>query len=356
MNTKSQEGDAPMTTKSVYSISISARAVLNLHSLNNEGSEGNQVQTRMVEVIYYDPDKQIKRDSVNAISGDMLKHIQSEHLHRIAIERNLPMCRPCREFNPNRISADVDYLQTITGETNEFAINEMLLRCAITDLEGTLITKDAKDKRSLSRKSIAEFAWMTGVPGAMASSSYFHVKFASEHGDSSAAVDESGTVAGKQTPFHRPTNSGVYAMVCNFETVRIGYNDISQEYSKSQDDKPIDRTARYKALLESVLYTFVQMNGAMRSAQMPHLTAFHGVVAISYGVAPAPSVSPLNPMFVEEIEKTKDAINKLPNKEGNAEQNILAVKPFADLAEFAEIMRDLIQNTEPYKLEIRAAA
>jgi len=38
-------------TKPVYSLSISARAVLNLHSLNNEGTEGNQQQTRMVHII-----------------------------------------------------------------------------------------------------------------------------------------------------------------------------------------------------------------------------------------------------------------------------------------------------------------
>ncbi|MBI5033682.1 MAG: DevR family CRISPR-associated autoregulator [Chloroflexi bacterium] len=339
-----------MLNKSVYSISISARVVLNLHSLNNEGSEGNQVQTRMVEVIYYDPDGEIKRDSVNAISGDMLKHIQSEHLHRIAIERNLPMCQPCRQFDPNRIAADEDYLGTIEGQSNQFAIDELLRRCAITDLEGTLITKAGREKRSLPRKSVAEFAWMTGVPGAMASSSYFHVKFASEHGDSSSAVDESGTVAGKQTPFHRPTNSGVYALVCSFEPSRIGYNDISQEYAKNTDPSPIDRTARYKALLESVIYTFVQMNGAMRSAQMPHLTAFHGVIATSYGVAPAPSVSPLNPKFVTEIEQTKDAINGLHKKIGNTDQDVIAVRPFADIAQFAEILRDLIENTEPYAL------
>ncbi len=345
-----------MSNKSVYSLAISARVVLNLHSLNNEGSEGNQVQTRMVDIIYYDQEGNIKRESVNAISGDMLKHIQSEHLHRIAIERGLPMCQPCRKFDPNRISADEDYLQAIVGKTNTYAIDALLSRCAITDLEGTLITKDAKDKRSLPRKSVAEFAWMTGVPGAMASNSYFHVKFASEHGDNSASVDESGTVAGKQTPFHRPTNSGIYAMVCNFETTRIGYNDISQVYAKNTDGTSIDRASRYKALLESVLYTFVQMNGAMRTAQMPHLTEFHGAVAISYGIAPAPSVSPLNLHFLEDIEKTKDAINNLHKALGKNDEDVIAVRPFADIAQFAEILRDIIENTEPHTFQVETSA
>ena len=65
---------------SIYSLSISARLTLDMHSLNNEGSEGNQLQTRMVDIVAADG----RLYSVNAISGDMLKHIQAEHLYHIA--------------------------------------------------------------------------------------------------------------------------------------------------------------------------------------------------------------------------------------------------------------------------------
>ena len=106
-----------------------------------------------------------------------------------------------------------------------------------------------------------------------------------------------------QAIFHRPTNSGVYAIVCNFETVRIGYNDIAQVYTDE-----VDRQARYEALLESVLYTFVQMNGAMRNTQLPHLVALHGVVSVSHGIAPAPTVSPLADDFVGQMQKTQQAL------------------------------------------------
>ena len=54
----------------VYALSISARAVLNLHSLNNEGSEGNQVQTRMVDVLTRNDEGDFVESNVNAISGD----------------------------------------------------------------------------------------------------------------------------------------------------------------------------------------------------------------------------------------------------------------------------------------------
>ncbi len=326
-------------SRPVYSISISARAVLNLHSLNNEGGEGNQIQTRMVDVIYYDKDGQPKRDSVNAISGDMLKHIQAEHLHRIATERDLPLCAPCRKFDPNRISADDEYLAAIVGQTDVEAVNQMIQRCAVDDLEGILVTADAKGKRSVPRKSVAEFGWVVGVPGAVTSDSYFHVKYARERNEGAAAV---GAAANQgQTPFHRPASSGVYAIVCNFETVRIGYNDITQTYLPG-----VNRTARYAVLLESALYTFLQMNGAMRNAQLPHLSALDGVVSVSHGVAPAPTVSPLNPDFVSDIQRTQMALNKLHGGE------TIAVYPFTDLATFTDVMRNLIQTTEPYALRV----
>lgn len=327
-------------TTSIYSLSISARAVLNMHSLNNEGGEGNQIQTRMVEVIYYDSEGKPKHESVNAISGDMLKHIQAEHLQRIAVERELPLCAPCRKFDANRISADADYLEAIVGKTNVDAVNQMLQRCTLDDLEGILVTADAKSKRSIPRKSVAEFGWVIGVPGLVSTDTYFHVKYANERGEGAAAGVGSSANQG-QTPFHRPASSGVYAIVCNFEIGRIGYNDITQDYASG-----VNRTARYKALLESALYTFVQLNGAMRNTQLPHLTAFHGVVAISHGVAPAPTVSPLNPEFVGEIQRTQTALNHLHGGE------MIALYPFADLAAFAEVISDLIQTTEPYTLNV----
>jgi hypothetical protein len=63
-----------MTTP-IVSLSIAARMTLNLHSLNNEGGEGNQIQTRMIDIV--SEDQQLH--NVNAISGDMLKHVLMEH-------------------------------------------------------------------------------------------------------------------------------------------------------------------------------------------------------------------------------------------------------------------------------------
>ena len=98
-------------TSQIYSLSICGQATIDLHSLNNEGSEGNQMQTRMVEIV----DETGRLHTVNAISGDMLKHIQAEYLHGLS-QGNLPLCKGCQVFNANRIVADTEFMARIKKE------------------------------------------------------------------------------------------------------------------------------------------------------------------------------------------------------------------------------------------------
>ncbi len=125
-----------MATK-VYSLSISGQATLDLHSLNNEGGEGNQIATRMVNIMAEDD----RLHQVNAISGDMYKHIQAEHLQRIAKQGGLALCRGCREFNANRILADKEFIDSFNKQTpDRDVIDRMLQQCVQDDMEGILIT------------------------------------------------------------------------------------------------------------------------------------------------------------------------------------------------------------------------
>jgi len=325
----------------IYSLSISARLTLDMHSLNNEGGEGNQIQTRMVDIVAADG----RPYNVNAISGDMLKHIQAEHLYRIAMSNDtLPLCAACQVFDANRISADTGYTDEIKGKSDGEAIDLMVQTCTLDDLEGNLITAD----RSTPRKSVAEFGWVVGVPvdeegrELTTTGSYFHVKYASERGAIArdAAKEEGARKANLgQIPFHRPASSGVYALVSHYEIARIGYNDIIHRYGL--DDNA--RLARHKALLESVLYTFLQPNGAMRSAQLPHLVDAAGVISYSTDVIPAPTVSPLNPGYPKEIDRIAVALNGI-------RKDAVTIRRFAGLGEFAEIMRDLIETTAPFRM------
>jgi CRISPR-associated protein Cst2 len=325
-----------MTTP-LYSLSISARAVLDMHSLNNEGGEGNQIQTRMVNIV----DAAGRLWNVNAVSGDMFKHIQAEHFFRIAKEQTaLPLCAGCREFNANRINADADFITRTKGMSDADTVDELLRTCALDDIAGILITEGG---RSVPRKSVVEFGWVVGVPEHVQTDSYFHVKYASERSGEKRSEDREATTSGAnlgQAIFHRPASSGVYAVVCHLELARIGFNDISQKYAISADE----RAQRTKALLESVLYTFMQPNGAMRSAQAPHLVDFSGVLSVSSGPTPAPTISPLKEDYAREI--------------GNIQARLEAVSPgvvrlydFASLGDFTGIVGDLLQTTAPYELK-----
>jgi CRISPR-associated protein Cst2 len=333
-----------MATQSIYSLSVCARATLNMHSLNNEGGEGNQIQTRMVNIV----DANGEMHNVNAISGDMFKHIQAEHLHRLAMEAGLPLSAGARAFNANRVNYDIDAknelydaLKTVTGNAAELDV--LLRSCAVTDLEGILVTAD---NRSLPRKSVVEFGWTVGLPGSVETDSYFHVKYAPDR--SAGAIEEAESEASRganvgQSIFHRPASSGVYAIVLNVEAARVGFNDLAQRYAIGEEE----RTKRLRALLESLLYTFIEPAGAMRSTQNPHVTAVSGAVTVSRSVAPAPCISPLKPHYTEDIQAVAEAINRL-------RPGAIEVKPFESMGEFAHIMTALIHEATPYALPAAA--
>jgi CRISPR-associated protein Cst2 len=313
----------------VYSLSICGRAILDMHSLNNEGGEGNQIATRMVNVVYRDPaSNEYKLATVNAVSGDMFKHIQAEHLYLLARSNGLPLCDGCKKFSASRILDDAGFMQDLPGKDSE-VIDKLLKHCALDDLEGNLIAKGA---RSVPRKSVAEFGWVVGVPYYTTTESYFHVRYATERGERTEDTQQ-------QAIFHRPASSGVYAIVANFEIARIGFNDIAQQYAITDEE----REKRYLAFLESVLYTFVEPNGAMRGTQNPHIVAFEGVVTVTNQVMPAPALSPLDEHYREEVERVAGALNDL-------KPGAVTVHRFNSMGEFGEIMKQIIQSTQPYKL------
>ncbi|MED4572910.1 DevR family CRISPR-associated autoregulator [Brevibacillus agri] len=306
------------------SLSISGLLTLDMHALNNEGAEGNQLQTRMVHIV----DGEGQPTVVNAISGDMLKHMQAEHLHGIAVEKGLPLCAGCQKFNANRINADGDFIQTL-GDKNAISdtVKKVLQHCAVDDLEGVLITQGG---RSTPRKSTVEFGWMVGLPDKTRTESYFHVKFDPNRGQGSGG--ESGANLG-QNIFYRPASSGEYAVVMNAELSRVGFNDVEREYQIPAEA----RKERVKALLESVLLTFIKPLGAHRNTQFPHIVNFAGVVSVSTSTVPAPTVSPLKKDFSQELQSIQAQLNRLYPE-------TITTFQFSSQAEFTKIMVDLIEQ------------
>ena len=318
-----------MTT--IFNLSIAAKATLNLHSLNNEGGEGNQTQTRIVNIVGHDG----RLHSVNAISGDMLKHIQAEHLYRISKERGLPLCAACQLFDANRMSGDPEFDDWVKKEKpTPVQVVDRLLTCTLDDVEGNLITAG---NLSVPRKSVVEFGWAVGIPEIVATDQYFHVKYDPDRREIPAERGERAANLG-QAIFHRPANSGQYAVVCNIEAHRIGYNDISQKIVLDGDA----RQARLAALLESLLYSFVQPTGAMRNTQNPHIVDVTGTLAYSTGAAPAPMVSPLNPDFIGQTRDISASLNRIHDGRVHVEE-------YESLSGLADLMQGLLTECRPHE-------
>lgn len=320
-----------MSDKKVFSsLSICGRITLNMHSLNNEGGEGNQILTRQVTIV----DKEGNISSVNAVSGDMLKHIQAEHLWHVTKEQGLRLCSSCHKFSANRITDASEFTKAFKKDTPDAdVLNLLITSCSIDDLEGILVTNNNKN---VPRKSCSEFGWLVALPDKSKTENFFHVKYVSDAGSEQG---EEGANVG-QNIFHRPANSGIYALVSNFDMYRIGYNDILRKYAI---DDP-ERESRYKAFLQSILYTFIKPKGAMRNTQNPHIVNFEGVIAISTKTMPAPTISPINNDYVSQIGNIKENLNKI-------EAEAIEVFPFVSLDEFSGKMADIINNSTPYKLK-----
>jgi CRISPR-associated protein Cst2 len=328
----------------IASVSIAARATLNMHSLNNEGGEGNQIQTRMVDIV----DFAGNLHNVNAISGDMLKHVLMKHFYQQARAQEAPLCQSCQRFDVNRINGYREFIKR--SETEKVKdidfINQTLKMCAIDDVAGFLVTEG----RSTPRKSITEFGWVLGLPERVRTGSYFHAKYVSERSAEKRAEDATDQKTGAnlgQSIFHRPASSGIYAIVCHVELARIGYNDIKQDYAIDPDE----RQRRASLLLESLLYTFIELNGAMRSTQLPHLVALEGVIATSTSAIPAPLVSPLAGGDDEDNDYRQQIAGVVKALNGNAAETVKS-QTFDTISDFAAQMRALIDSSSPFAVGV----
>lgn len=321
-----------MSNKLISSISISGEITLNLHSLNNEGGEGNQIITRQVTII----DKNGEAKTVNAISGDMFKHIHVGHLINLSKEQDLVLCSNCQVFNPNRLSSGEDLGLRFTKDnySDKEVVDALIELCVVDDTHGVLVTKIGSKNKNVPRKSTVEFGWTVGIPDKNNTESYIHTKLVPDAGSKKSGE---GNNEG-QNIFHRPANHGVYAFVCNIEVYRIGFNDISRTYTASSDE----RAKRYKAVIQSLLSSFLNPKGAMTSTQKPHITDFKGVVAISNSSIPAPTISPINESYQSEIETIAKNLNEI-------ESNSIEIKAFEGLGALSGIMKDLLAYT-PYEI------
>lgn len=309
----------------VHSLALSARLRLDMHSLNNEGTEGNQQQTRMVHIL----DQQGDRRVVNAISGDMFKRILVEHLTPQLEAAGQPVCTAAKAINPDRILVDPAFQAFTKAHKggNSGIQTYMLENCAVTDIAGTLFAEKA-----VARKSCVEFGWVVGLPDLTFTEQYFHVKYDPQSREKGAGGE---SVEGRQAIFHRPASSGEYALVCNLDLYRIGLNDITREYVVPLEQ----RQARARALVAALAASLVKIGGAQRNTQHPHLLNASGILAVSPSPMPAPALSPLNDGYQQQIQEIAATL-------GEMNGSPIATKSFETLAEGVKHLATLSQTLE----------
>lgn len=285
----------------IHSLTLCARITLDMHNLNNEGTEGNQQQTRMVTVL----DKENRRKVVNAVSGDMLKHMLVEHLIPLLDRADQPLSDGARAHDADRINAlnNQAFVKFCEDKSNSdtAVLTRILKDCSLTDTAGTLVTVG---KRAVARKSVIELGWLIGLPDETVTEQYFHVKYAPE---GRADATGGGTVAGSQAIFHRPASSGVYALVCNLDLWRIGLNDITRRYEVEWRD----RAARARSLLHALGALLVKPTGAQRATQTPHVLSLQGTIAASTSSLPAPMISPLVDDYGDQVRAIAASYNRI---------------------------------------------
>jgi CRISPR-associated protein Cst2 len=309
------------------SLSLCARVTLDLHNLNSEGTEGNQQQTRMVHIL----DAAGERQNVNAVSGDMFKHIFVEHLTPLLESAGEPLSAGARQYNPDRVNVDDQFKAAIKDvKEGSIVLKAVIEKCAVTDIAGTLITEG----RAVARKSCVEFGWVVGIPDKTHTEQYFHVKYAPETRAKSAGQEErgEGSVAGRQAIFHRPANSGIYALICHLELGRIGVNDITRKLMITEKQQQV----RTRATIEALMSTLIKPSGAQRNTQNPHIVGCEGIISTSESYLPAPTISPLNENYRGQVEGIRETLNRIrpDSVQTHAFENLAAgVKKLQELSE-----------------------
>jgi CRISPR-associated protein Cst2 len=296
-NQETQSQEIPQSRQNVFEIAILSRVKWNLHSLNNEGTIGNVTEPRTI--VLWDGTK------TDGVSGEMMKHIHAYWTWLNANTENLPLCSACQLFQPQRADAAP---QGLDRNDNSQAMSTAITRCVLCDLHGFLVQRP-----TIHRQSVVEFGWIVGIPGKINRDIHVHARHAvaergvsaegagevsEEQSQEQAIEEEERTEVAAQMVYHRPTRSGVYALVTLFQPWRIGLNEVNYRYVLTD----IERTRRYRLALTAYEWTLNRPDGAMTSTRFPHIEGIEGIVLISRQAMPVPMLSPLREDYREKLE------------------------------------------------------
>jgi len=344
-----------MTTdnNAVFEIGFMMRATWNLHSLNNEGTVGNVSEPRTV--VLADGTK------TDGVSGEMLKHLHTYNVW-LAEPQKDRFCPACQRLEPQKADHQESKAKILEGlrnvreqrERNVKAISLAISDCILCDLHGFLLEQRREGGRreataegdeeegaarregripAVSRRSTVEFGWAIAVPGSWHRDINIHARHSMEERggrEQREGQEEMRREVAAQMVYHRPTRSGVYALVSLFQPWRIGLNDITYEYAVGDDGV---RLARYRLALEAYKNLLQRGDGAMTSTRLPHIEGVEGVIAVSRRNAPAPVFSPLRDDYSQQLEALA------------ASNGSLTLRRFSTVAEACRVLDELAEAT-----------
>ncbi len=337
-----------MTTP-ITSLSLACRVVMDMHALNYEGNESNRLITRQVGIVTpitsEDGTPGYGRYTVNAISGDMNKHIFADAFRDVALDLGLPVCPACQALDPARMMGNLEFQDYIKNKPLIDEVIDRLLTCAVDDVCGIMITGEGT---SVKRKSAIEFGWTVGLPEITEVQEFLHARHAITRLTRTRLDRDAGTEARDaadeerqrnigQMVFNRPASSGVYAFVAHLDVAAIGFNDASQDYP----DLVAGREGRLRAALMALAQSVLHPKGALTSTQLPHVVDVEGFVSVSSSAAAAPLISPLADNFVERASDVSGLINRV-----HGEQAVYLM-PFAGQEGLLGRVADVIETAAP---------
>ncbi|MEO0294268.1 MAG: DevR family CRISPR-associated autoregulator [candidate division WOR-3 bacterium] len=282
----------------IFEIAILGRATWNLHSLNNEGTVGNVTEPRTVVLA--------SGEKTDGISGEMLKHIHAYNVWLLQEDKS-QFCEACQKFHPQK--ADMNPLVSGKRMDEAKAMSEAIKLCALCDLHGFLVQRP-----TIARPSTVEFGWALGLPDRTHRDIHIHARHSMEgRSREEFEAGQEETVERQVTAqmiYHRPTRSGVYAIVSIFQPWRIGLNEIDYNYVIDGER----RQGRYQLALNAFKATFIRTDGAMTSTRLPHIEAVEGIMVISETNFPAPIISPIKDDYITQTENLVKGQKGLSNE------------------------------------------
>lgn len=239
-------------------IAIMMRIRLDGEALNNEGSVGNVMRPRTIELM----------DGVrNAISGDMLKHLHSRNLMLLADEDEL--CDTCKIFSPMR-NAKVEEDKALSQSGNR------VKACIIDDVHGFM---NAGKGRNEKRGSVIKFSWAVGSPYGVAQT-VIHSRVDNTDKNNTKKTDDTisdaNTIAEQSTQMimHKPLRSDEYAITMQIDLDRVGFDDEKLRYAVDEKSVKI----RQRKVINALKNMFLDMEGAMCSTRLPHIMNIEGIL------------------------------------------------------------------------------